>query len=182
MPVVFAGGAGKIIALNDPAVQGIIPLVTVGKGNASVSSVTPINFQNQKSLITRVTVSQQTNHQFLHTLGGDIYIYVFGDRIGQMTISGLSAAVDCDNPDDNQHGFEKIMAWYNQYKLSAYAKPITVAIGNTTLIGFVAGLNGSVFDHRLFLMQFDLTLMLVPQKSTAAQLPTALPASIGTPA
>lgn len=123
----------------------------------------PINFQAQKSIITRVTVSQETNHQFLHTLGGDIYIYVFGDRIGQMTISGLSFSIDCDNPDDQAHGFEYIMDWYNQYKLSRQQKPITVMIGQTPITGFVAGLSGGVFDHRMFMMNYDLSLMVLPQ-------------------
>lgn len=164
MPVVFAGIPGRVIALKDPTVVGMLPLVQADP---------PVNFQQHKALITRLAVSSETNHQFLHSLGGSVFIYVFGDRIGQLTISGLAVARDCDRPGgvdrsgDNDHGIERIFDWYNQNRLSRRRSPVTVLVGRrTTIRGFVGGVQASVFDHRLHLVQFDLLMFVVPQRGS----------------
>jgi hypothetical protein len=40
--------------------------------------------------ITGFTLDLGTNHQFLHTLDEFIYVYAFGDRIGELTLSGVA--------------------------------------------------------------------------------------------
>jgi len=155
MPILFDGAPGRVIALQDPALQGVVPLV---KPNPAIT------FQGQKSLITRLTIAQETNHQFLHALGGDIFIYVFGDRIGQLTISGLAVSKDCDGGGDSEHGFEKMLKYYKDNKLSKRREPMTVMIGQTPVTGFLGGMTGGVFDHKLLLMQWDLTLFLLPER------------------
>lgn len=156
----FAGPPGRVLAFADPAVQGLLP---------SLAGLDPtLDFAGQKSLITRMTVANETNHQFMHTIGGDIYIYVFGNRIGQATVSGLSIAYDCDRGGDREHGFEKVLRWYRNNRLSQRSDPVTLLIGRTPLSGFVTGVTGGVFDHRLNLMQFDLNLAVVPDTGPAA--------------
>lgn len=41
------------------------------------------------SIITSVSINAQNNYQFLHSLENLIYVYSFGERIGELTISGL---------------------------------------------------------------------------------------------
>lgn len=156
MPALFEANPGRVLAVRDPAVQGLLPpLVDVRPD--------PVSFQARKAIITRVMIAQETNQQFLHTLGGDIYIYVFGDRVGQLTIGGMCFAHDCDRPGDRQHGIEKMLAWYRSNKLSRRRDPVTVMIGRTPVTGFVAGFTADVFDHKLNVMQFSLALMAVYQ-------------------
>jgi hypothetical protein len=111
-----------------------------------------------------MALSAETNHQFAHMLGGDIYIYVFGDRIATMTISGMALAYDCDNPGDYEHGIEKVMHWYAGNKLSSRSTPVTLMVGHTALTGFLAGFQADVFDHRLNLMSYNLQFFLPPPK------------------
>jgi hypothetical protein len=142
--------------MRDPGVQGVLPPIV---------GVTPdaVDFQSRKSIITRMTVGQETNHQFLHTLGGDIFIYVFGDRVGQMTISGMCFAFDCDRPGDREHGLEKMLEFYRQNKLSRRKEPVTVMVGRTPVVGFIAGFNADVVDPKFNLVQYSLGLLVIPK-------------------
>lgn len=156
MPVLFEANAGRIVALSEPGGQGIMPLVKLDPA---------ITFQDRKSLITQVSVAQNASFQFLHTLGGDIFVYVFGDRVGQVSIGGLCGARGCPaGGDDGAHGAEKMLAWYADNKLSKRQKPVTILIGRTPLTGFVLGISTGVVDPRLLLVQFNLTLAVVPDK------------------
>jgi hypothetical protein len=96
-------------------------------------------------IITRVTLVQQGNIQFLHTLGNNVYIYVFGDRIGAIT--GFTA-VDCE---DN--------------RLSQPQAPVRITVGIKTVIeGFVSGLQPDFVDPNAYLVQFAFNLAVLPQK------------------
>ena len=155
MAVIFAGAPGRVIVLDDPAVQGLLPaLVDVERGSLSFSA--------RKTLITRIGLSTETNHQFEHMLGGEVYLYVFGDRIGQMVISGLAASANCDTPGDISHSVEKLLLWYGRNKLSARATPITVMVGQTPIAGYLAGFQADVFDHKLNLIQYNLQMFVPP--------------------
>ena len=42
-----------------------------------------------RGIVTSMSVSQDTSVQFMHSLRDTIYINVFGNKIGQMNISGI---------------------------------------------------------------------------------------------
>lgn len=166
MPIVFAGIPGRVAKLDDPGVnQGLLP------GAVTVKQA-PISYDDRLSIITRVSLAQETSQQFLHTLGGDVYIYVFGDRIGQMTISGLCLALDCEQSELDagneaggwDHGVEKMLDWWKENKLSKRPKPLITMIGNKAIPAFAGQMVVSVFDHKLNLWQFDLNLFVVPER------------------
>jgi hypothetical protein len=158
MPVLFEGNPGRVKQLVDPTLQGVIPpLVEVKPDN--------ITFDAHKSIITHLTLGLNTNHQFLHTLGGDLYIYVFGDRVGQLGIAGLCVAEDCDKAGDAEHGIEKVIKWFNQNKLSKRKDAITCMVGRTPIKGFVKGVNFGTFDHKLRLVQFSVEVDIIPEKN-----------------
>jgi hypothetical protein len=156
--VIFEGTPGRVIQLDDAAIQATVrPVVTAEPS---------ISFAEERSVITRVTVSQQTNHQFLHTLGNDIFIYVFGDRMGQLTLSGLSVTEDCSEGRGGEHGLEKMMRWYRDNKLSSRKSPVNILLGRLPLTGFVTGMNNDLVDPKTWLVQFALTVAIVPEKQT----------------
>jgi len=162
MPTFFTGGAaGRVVQLADDHTQGTLRFV-------DIKFPDQITFTAHKSIITRLTVAHQCNYQFLHTVGNEIYIYVFGDRIGQVTISGMSFTEACCGPTNpfsgNGHGFEEIMKWYEAHRVAAQQQPIEVMIGQTGIQGFVVGLSGDVVDPATRLMQFGLTIMVLPKK------------------
>lgn len=175
MPVFFAATFGSTVAIQDSSViqSTFRPLISLAKSGLS--------FNECKSFVTRVTISTQTNHQFLHSLGGDLYIYVFGDRVGELNISGMSVGSDCSNPGDTQHGIEKIYNFYATNKLSRRATPIGITLGQSTVFqAFLASFNADVYDHKANLIQYSLGLFLLPEKPTTAAAAAASIASSAT--
>ncbi len=162
MPTFFMaeGGSapvGRVIQLPDDHTQGTLRFV-------SISDPEDITFKTHKSIITRLTVAHQCNYQFLHTIGNEIYIYVFGDRVGQITLSGLSFTVDCESREEPKHGFEQVLEWYEKYRVAARKDPIELMIGATGISGFVVGLSGDVIDPSTRMMQWNLSIMVLPKK------------------
>lgn len=160
MSVVLAPGQpGTVIALADPGVQTVLPLVNFD-GHA-------VGFRERKSIITRIAVSHETSDQFVHALGNKIYIYSFGDRMGMAMISGICFAVGCDDAGDNEHGGQKMMRYYNQNKLSVRRDPITILLGNgkDAIRGFLRNFSLDTLDHTQRLMQYSLQLAVLPEKS-----------------
>jgi hypothetical protein len=107
-------------------------------------------------------VSAAGNYQFLHTIGNDVYIYVFGDRMGQVTFHGISFAQACGSGEGST-GFELLEKWYNENRIAARKKPVKVTIGAGLVFnGFVVGLTGDVQDSVHRTVQYSLTISLLP--------------------
>lgn len=152
----FESNTGRVVALTDPAAHGLIEVV--GLPNE------PISLTTCRSIITRMTCSQQVNLQFLHTLGRQVYVYVFGDRIGQIMLSGLTFANDGRRPEQTTHGLVRIMNWYHQHKASRRAEPVTVVLGASERVdGFVTGFSCDVLDPLSSIVQWNLTLASIPE-------------------
>jgi hypothetical protein len=112
-------------------------------------------------LITRVVVAEQTNHQFLHTLGNHIYAYVFGDRIGELGIGGL-AYFDCDQRKSHRHGVGDALQWYRNHRLSRAGERISITVGGENLEGFLTGFRAETQQAESALQEFYLTFALIP--------------------
>jgi len=152
MPLIFMSRPGQVVKLDDPALS----------CSTSLLSMDPdISFDTEKSIVTRLTVSQQVNVQFLHSLGSLIHIYVFGDRMGTVSLSGLSFACDC--PDGSELGAEKMMTWYKKNRASKKADPCKVTIGKTTIEGFVTSFTEDVVDPSLKLVQWGVNMSSLPE-------------------
>ena len=125
-----------------------------------------------RSIITRITVAMSGNYQFLHTIGNDIYIYAFGDRIGQVTVSGLAMAGPCSScdtgPTGKKHGFDYVYRWYLDNRLAARKAPVRVTLGDTNIDGFVVGLSGDAVDPQTRIMQYNLQIAAVPFKNNSS--------------
>jgi hypothetical protein len=184
MPVIFSGQPGRVAVLSDPAVPADIrPLVQPDPG---------ISIRSEKSIITDVIISQQTNHQFLHTLGNDIFIYVFGDRIGQIGLRGISFTQLCDDlpappigaatfgvsaaalfaaraaassARAQEHGLERVLNYYKRNKLSSRRDPVKIAVGRTTFTGFVTGINTRVTDPKTWITEYLINVAVIPEKN-----------------
>ena len=178
MPTVISSKPGAVRLVNDAAVQARIPPLVALKGSDK------LQFNSERAIITSIGIQEQTNHQFMQTLGSDIYVYVFGDKIGQMTIGGMAFAAPCgggggvtfannlfSNPlgtlsQGGEHGVAKIRSWYNNRKLSSRVRPVNIVIGNSpqTISGFVTGWSANVADVPSSLVQWNITLALIPER------------------
>jgi hypothetical protein len=152
--IVFQGQPGRVVTIKDPAVPARVrPLATPSPD---------ISIGDEKSIITHITVSQQTNHQFLHTLGNDIFIYVFGDRIGQIQLAGFSFVENCGG--GGRHGMELMIDWFQDNKLSAKQEPMQILVGQVAFQGFLMGMVNKVVDPATWLTQYQADIAVIPEK------------------
>ena len=155
MPVIFEQNTGRVISVPD----------TVAAGTLQLASVEPtIDFKTYQTIISRVGVSVSGNYQFLHTIGQDVYIYVFGDRMGQVVLHGTSFSLTTKKTTGGEaHGFDLLYKWYNKNRIAAKREPVVVTIGRqTTFSGFVVALSGDAQDSIYHTISFQLTLAVLP--------------------
>lgn len=187
MPILWSGSPGRAVAFPDPAAPSTVRFM----------SMTPeLTFESHTVIITRVAFSRGCNHQFMHSLGGLVHLYVMGDRVGQIQISGLAFASAC-NPisqieqlpsgassagqeTPTASGFDKILTYYDDNKLSARAEEIDMVIGNRPLRGYLHSINGQISNPELRITEFNLELAMVPERRRRRPLAVPGPSKRGT--
>jgi hypothetical protein len=167
MPLIFSQNTGRVVAINDQVAAGSLSLVSL-VGN------TRVNYRVHNSIFTRMGISESGNFQFLHTIANDVYMYVFGDRMGQVVLDGISFAGKCAvnggtaaqfDPGiyNFRHGIEEMLDWYEQNRLSARKDPVIVTVGRSkAFAGFITSLTASVEDPVYRKVNFQLTVTLLP--------------------
>ena len=116
-----------------------------------------------KAIITSVAVSSQGGFQFLHSLRQYVYIYIFGERVGELTVSGLTFSGGCeDNPDVPKSGMEAVLAYYNLMRATRRPCPVGVRVGGTAFRGFLLGVQLAILDADSGLGRFTLKFHTPP--------------------
>lgn len=156
MPTFFANCPGRVVQVRQPTSYCDIRMIAINNQN-----LTDLSYERSAVILTRITVSHQVNAQFLHTVGNRVYIYSFGDRIGQITLSGLAFAQTCERG-PSVHSGTNVFSWYIANKASTKVTPLFVTIYNATFQAFLLGLNMEVVDPATKLVQWNLTLATMP--------------------
>ena len=151
--IIFSKAAGQVQSLPDQTLPANVSLRLEGWGG----------FTGFKSIITRVTVAAKGNYQFLHTLGGQVFIYVFGDRIGQLSVTGVAFDSTCGDPAGTL-GIEHVLNYFSANRMANRKTPIKLTIGaTTTLQAYLLDTMADVADTKARLWQFTLVMALVPR-------------------
>lgn len=95
--------------------------------------------------VTGFILEMQGNYQFLHALDKFIYFYSFGDRVSELTVSGLAFAGRVCGLDEDDPAAADICSLYNLYKTKRQAissKAINIGAGNCepAFKGFLTGM------------------------------------------
>lgn len=161
--ILFSKANGQVMSLPDPALPASISLRLEGWGG----------FVGFKSIITRVGISASCSYQFLHSLGGQVYLYAFGDRIGDLVISGLAFDSVC-GANSGTIGIERVLNYYAANRVTQRKIPIRVTIGAlTTVSGYLLDVSADVRDTAARLWEFNLHLGLIPRDTSAPRKPEA---------
>lgn len=147
--------------------QGVVQML--GPGPASDPGSIRIQlwpgFVSFKSLITNLTIQEQGSYQFLHTLGDNIYLYLFGDRIGQLGVSGLCFGASCSNPGVTAHGVNIVRNYYLNRKISTSQARTDVFLAPATILPcYMTGFRAQVADPAMNMFQFHLEMALIPPR------------------
>ena len=160
MPQVLSANApGRVVQLPDSSLPATItPIVSFGEPN-------PFSFADSVSIIDEISIAQQENVQFLYTLGGAVFVYSFGQQIGDLTISGVSFNSRC--ADGSSHGILRILDWYNENRISQRRAPVRVSIGNANPFnGFVVSMQARLADTKRWTIRYSISIALVAQRSS----------------
>ncbi len=179
MPILYTGNTGRVTALEDSVAAGSFSMANISGVNGD-----SITYRNHRTIITKIGLSAQGNFQFLHTLGNDVYLYVFGDRMGEIILHGISfqSGDTClgtgpsPNPstkiptnENSKHGFELLYSWYKTNRIAANPDPVKTTIGTSnTFEGFVTSLVGNVDDPAKRTVSYQMTIALLPEAGRRA--------------
>ena len=175
----FSKQFGHVAAMHDPSLPSSITFRVENWGG----------FNTLQAIITNMTVSAAGNFQFLHTLGGNVFVYVFGDRIGKVVISGIAFEGTCGGFfgsvfRGSKVGVERVLDYYWQERIAGRKTPIKVTIGaGTILVGYVTSVTAKVQDEasRMFTFSIELATILNRPRATGtagAAAPTGTTTSV----
>ena len=136
----FAHSRGTVARVRGPWARQMVFSV-------DVDEITPL----QRGIVTQAGVSQDGNFQFLHTLNDTIFVYVFGDRISELTVSGVAfTQAGCTG-----EGISELLLKYQAKKISRKAEPIAISFGpSETFESFLTGMKVDVVDPERMLAQW----------------------------
>jgi hypothetical protein len=134
---------------------GMIKVQTECPSSANLIAVSIDNFVANVP-VTGFSLDLSTNHQFLHSLDEFTYVFAFGDRVGELTLSGIAFTHKC--PGNNSANPSALYQYYLDNKVSTRLKPakITILQAPTTLIGFLTGMRMEIPNPSLPMMQWVL--------------------------
>jgi hypothetical protein len=133
MADIFVSVPGSVVAFE-------LTQATVGQINVPAEIVDPkLKDLKQPSpvIFGSMAWKQQTHQQFSNSLDGSVYIYVFGDQMGTIEISGFAFARLCGT---NEDGLQKVLEYYKQNRASQRATPIQVNVASQTVQGFLTSI------------------------------------------
>lgn len=138
--------------------------------------------------ITGYSLDMGTNHQFLHSLDNFIYLYAFGDRVGELTLSGMAFTGSCVQNNGGGDisaamGQCSILSYYkdNRVSNSAGTKVSKISLGSCSniLYGFLTGMRLDMPNPSAPIVQWALRYHVVllenkvPSLSSVVRVPAA---------
>lgn len=149
MPAFFAHARGSVVRV--PVTQ-----------RAPVFGISMDGISFTRAIITQCGLMLNGNFQFLHTLNDTIFLYVFGRRIGEMSVSGISFGATCPGS-DNQEGITEVIQKYEENQLAVRSSPIKIALGPKMIFNtFLTGMQESVSDPETSLGQWSFRFSSFP--------------------
>lgn len=127
-----------------------------------------ISFEGAKGKLTApmsgFALELNGNYQFLHTVNDFIYVYAFGDRIGELTISGFGFTKTCANA--NKAKLCNVFKFYQDNRIKENGA-MSVQIGDCPEANFWAFLTGmrlELQDAATMIGQWSLRFNIIPKK------------------
>jgi len=115
-------------------------------------------------LFSTMEWQQATNQQFSNSLDGSVYIYVFGDQMGKIIMSGIAFDKLCEGKGET--GLAKVLKYYKNNRASQRASPIQVNLAEQIVQGFLTAATvraiGSATGPEAVLHQYSLEISALP--------------------
>lgn len=173
MADIFSAQPGRVVAVtgNGLPLQIIVgnpPIGNLPDSSFRDDSRSRDSFTNFRAIIQNLGIGGQAGVQFMHTLRDYIYVYVFGERVGEISVGGLAFHSGCEdayNPLNTASGFERVLQYYQTFRATSYPLPLTVVIGTTLVFdAFLTRMSANIVNPETSLAQFAMQLDYIPQQ------------------
>lgn len=153
MPTIFSNSPGEAVAV---VADNDIPLSLSLDGFGG--------FLSTASILTDISVGLDGNAQCRASLENITYIYVFGDKISLMQVSGLAFAGRCG---ERENGLEQVLAYYDANKVANRETPLLIQIGVSASGLFRGALVGMRANARAMsrVSEFSLSIATFPRSN-----------------
>ena len=114
-------------------------------GLASISDDKPVRltipkFPNGKLLITKISGGVQPNYQIMYSLGSDVFITAFNQRLSPWNISGIHIPGSCNNVAQNFNGEPAFVDLYRKFNIRTAKQPLDMTFNDIVVTGFFTGM------------------------------------------
>jgi len=141
--------------------RGLVTSMPGCRGTPGKIKLSPA-FNPMAAIIEAITTNQSVNVQFQPSLGGPVYVYVFGDNMGDISIAGTAFAGMCD--DSSKSGLKEVLDYYNENRASQRQEVVTVTYGSESLEGFLTRMELSPLDPLFMLSKFTIMINTLPKE------------------
>lgn len=156
MPVLFEQNAYRVAVIKDPAlVADFRPMLSMPEASSRIS------FDSTRAIVTSIGVNPTIHAQVRSALGGDMFIYVFGEAPSSLVLGGFCFAGNCLGR-AGASGLELMLAWFNKNNAFRRKSAMRVMLGKTPLICFLTGMTLNVADAETGLAQYSATFVVAP--------------------
>jgi len=109
---------------------------------------------------------QETNQQFQSSLEDTIYMYVFGDKMGSITLMGFIFGANC--PSGGTSGIEYVLDYYKANRASQRPTAVIVMVGDTKISGFLTAMDIGMEDPESRINRFSFNVSTLPDSDGSA--------------
>lgn len=114
MPVVMSPCAGAIqIARTCDIVRPEFLIMSIG--------------DNFDAIVTGMSLNLAANYQFMHSLDDFIYVYAFGERIGDLSLNGIGFVNACGQGSDRMN-IMRLYEYYNTNVSTGIVRPVDITL------------------------------------------------------
>lgn len=113
-------------------------------------------------VVTSVGYNQSINIQLMSTLKKTVYIYSFGDKVGDLAVSGLAFDRNCDN-NTTGWGVDAMFKYYLENRAIKENQTITVTLGSNNITGLLVGMQLDLESVEFKTMRFTLFVKAFPK-------------------
>jgi len=176
MSDLLASTPGRVAVISTGAsLPGSISVTRSGLLGSSIGGAQV--FQSSRVIITGAQYAQAGNIQFQQSLRDTIYMYTFGERMGQLELSGLAFSSSCADSGNTQSGVDDILGYYQSFRASKAGDSITVIVGRTPIVGYLVSCSVRVANPANMLYAFSFSIAALPPGLDSSPNSDALPAS-----
>lgn len=113
--------------------------------------------------VTGFALELQGNYQFLHTVNEFIYLYTFGDRIGELVLTGMGFFGDLCPTAQFAGNTCTIIEFYKKNRVAKRPDPVSVSIGDCGIfLAFLTGMRVEISKPESSVAQWVLRFNVLP--------------------